>query len=257
MPSLLPTLPLTGASDVLATVLGCTSSPLVGDQIEHLSKQLKRVVPERADGAVVEAVRGIFSRSAAEPWVELFKLVAYFSSNNLLTPDNTDNFLRYVLDNRLAEKLGNFLMLKTMTTHAFATEITESGIRIKDTPFFTSLLDNGVKFESVLHKLVDVNDAAFMLKVLSHTSSDALANEAGSTLLRWAARLGQLDAARTLIVSGARGSSGALIDAVLGQQAEMVEYLLQAGADLSSLFRRLCRIDRGRGYANVASRSRI
>ncbi|KAF9767898.1 hypothetical protein IL306_014867 [Fusarium sp. DS 682] len=211
------------------------------NQVQPLSDLLKRSIPERYDNELALITGGIFENGSQNNWIQVFRLVAYFSSNNLLLPCDTDKFLGHIVDHGMIEQLEQFLAINIPTTHAFATRLLESGIRIKNITFLSSLLSRGVKFESHIERIFEIGNSAFINRVISKMRPGSLDGPRGGKLLQRAANLGYMEAAQNLIENGADVNyvgndpwmtlTTPLFQAVESQNFDMVLYLLKSGAD--------------------------
>jgi ankyrin repeat protein len=163
--------------------------------------------------------------------MELFQLVLYFSSNNLLSDDQTDAFLKWIIEKKYVELLRTFLQYKNSTLCAFATRILESAVRIVEPEFVRLLLQF-----SVDPRNLSGHHGGNMLRRMLR---GVLVGEVDIGWIRWK-RIIKL--AKILLESGAdpdpvvdeRFAPSPLSTAVVCNNKELVEILVRAGANVNN-----------------------
>jgi ankyrin repeat protein len=241
-------LPCDERQKLLSVLVLHSSQQQLVDRVKHFSDCLRSVVPERFDGDVAARVSHIFDARATDPLTPLFELAAYLSSNQKLTDLQLDNFLKYIIGNHLLAQLRKFLQINTPTIHAFVTKLLHAGIRIKSTEFLRLLIEAGIKFDSMLETLWDMNNLEFFEYVLSKVSPESLAGQRGGSLLHKVASTRQVGIARILIqhdahvdtlgrISVYHSFTTPLYQAVWQRDLDMVSILLKAGADVNKIAR--------------------
>lgn len=114
--------------NILCKVISSDSHNQVAEHIPHFTASLRRLIPERHDGELSTKVQQLFDPCNKDPLRQIFELVAYFSSNNQLTPDQIDVFLKWIINGKYADGLKSFLQIDTPTIHALRVRILEAGI---------------------------------------------------------------------------------------------------------------------------------
>jgi hypothetical protein len=148
--------------NLLSRFLSSNSKKQVGEYIPHFTTNLQSLVPERQEGELSKKVQQLFDLSNKHPLYQLFEFATYFSSNNILTEDQTDVFLKWVIDQNHTDLLKSFLQIETPTVQAFSIRILESGIRIKDTKLLQLLLVSGIRLDRVLEQAFQIKDPEFL-----------------------------------------------------------------------------------------------
>lgn len=227
--------------NLLSALVNSGPTLQIVDHVTYFSDRLQRLVPERYDGELSKKVRQIFNPATEDPMIQLFELAAYFSSNNMLSNSQIDNFLRYVMGQKYFERLQPFLLINTPTMHAFATRLLEAGIRIKNTETLTHLLRAGIKFDSALERVFETDDPEFIKFVLSNVSPNCLSGTPGGRLLHRIVDTNNVEIAQILVQHGAEvnisfgmGHQRTLYKAVSCGTLSMVQYLLESGAHVNA-----------------------
>src|SRR5436309_16088196 len=99
---------------------------------------------ERHDGELLTSVQKLFGPVAGDSIFQFVKFVVYLSSNNLLPANHTDDFLKWIINNKQLSTLKSFLMIKESTVEAFAASIFLSALRLEDAGVVKMLLGVGI-----------------------------------------------------------------------------------------------------------------
>ncbi|KAF4633280.1 hypothetical protein G7Y89_g4839 [Cudoniella acicularis] len=102
------------------------------------------VHPRTNLGELHAKAQKLFDPSNKFPANQIFQLVLYFSSNNLLSEEQTDVFLKWAIEQKYVELLSTFLEYKSPTVCAFASKILESVVRIVEPEVLTLLLKSSI-----------------------------------------------------------------------------------------------------------------
>jgi ankyrin repeat protein len=234
-------LPTEARRGVLSSLLGLKPELQLTENIAQVTSKLQRLVPERYDGELSHKVDQIFDArsTSASNLSSLFGLAAYFASNNALGADTRmDTFLKWVIDQKYADYLERFLQINTPTIHAFAAQILESAVRIRNIKFLTALLNHGVKFDSVLDGIFSIGDIEFTKLVLSRIGSTCFQGKTGVNLFHRFVNGNHFDLARMCVQNGVSvdcrtGSETLLYRAVSRRKVYTIMFLLKLGANVN------------------------
>jgi hypothetical protein len=226
--------------NLLSGFLSSNSKKQVGEYIPHFTTNLRRLVPERQEGELSKKVQQLFDPSNKHPLYQLFEFATYFSSHNILTGDQTNVFLKWVIDQNHTDLLKSFLQIKTRTVQAFSIKILESGIRIKDTKLLQLLLVSGIRLDRVLEQAFKIKDPEFLTLLLhSGVDSSLLSGISGERLLYSIAGTRYTKIAQILIQNGAEVNvicdgiyTTSLYKVIEYNNVDMVKCLLVAGAQV-------------------------
>ncbi|KAI8659923.1 hypothetical protein NCS56_01210600 [Fusarium sp. Ph1] len=234
------TLPPETRRGVLLNLLGPTSDHQLAGDVSVVTNKLQRSIPERYEGELSHKIAHILDSRSTSPssLSAIFSFAAYFASNNQLEHTRMDTFLKWVIDQNYTEHLERFLQINTPTIHAFATQILKSAVRVKNIKFLTALMDLGVKFDSILDKILRIGDMDFMKLALSRVSPTYFDGQRGAELFHLCVERNHFDLARMLATEGVnvdRGRSGRtpLYLAVDRRDVHAVTFLLELGADVN------------------------
>ncbi|KAH7006817.1 ankyrin repeat-containing domain protein [Ilyonectria destructans] len=234
------TLPPETRRSVLLNLLGPISDHQLPENVSVVTNKLQRFIPERCEGELSHKIAHILDSRSTSPssLSAIFSLAAYFASNNKLQDTRMDTFLKWVIDQKYTEHLERFLQINTPTIHAFATQVLKSAVRVKNIKFLTALMDLGVKFDSILDKILQIGDMDFMKLALSRVSLSCFDGERGVGLFHLFVEGNHFDLARTLAtkgvnVDGVRFRRTPLYSAVCRKDVHAVTFLLELGADVN------------------------
>lgn len=234
------TLPPETRRDVLLNLLGPTSNHQLAGNVSVVTNKLQRSIPERYEGELSHKIAYIFDSRSTDPssLFAIFSLAAYFASNNKLESTRMDTFLKWVIDQKYTEHLERFLQVNTPTIHAFATQILNSAVRVQNVKVLTALMDLGVKFGSILDKILQIGDMDFMRLALSRVSPPCFDGQRGAELFHLCVEGNHFDLARMLAtkgvnVDGKRSRRTPLYSAVVRKDIPAVTFLLELGADVN------------------------
>lgn len=205
-----------------------------------ISSKLQQLVPERHEGELSDKVDRLLNSRSSRPsgiWY-LFGLAAYFVSNNVLNSKGMDSFLRWVIEQKYTKHLEQFLHINTPTIHAFVTELLKSAVRIKSIGLLTALLDQGVKFDSILGDILEIGDKEFTTMVFSRVDPQCYKSKYGAELFARLVREKNFKLAQMLVchgvpVDGVAGDTTPLVDAVERGDTATVRFLLDVGTEVS------------------------
>ncbi|KAJ3548728.1 hypothetical protein NM208_g870 [Fusarium decemcellulare] len=237
------TLPPETRQGVLLNLLGPVSDQQLAGNISMFADKLQRFIPERCEGDLSCKIAHILdSRSTSLASLStIFNFAAYFASNNKLEYNRMDTFLKWVIDQKCTEHLERFLQIKTPTVHAFATQVLKSAVRIKNIKFLATLMDIGVKFDSILDQILRIGDVDFINLVLSRVSTSCFDGQRGIELFDLCVAENHFDIARTFVAKGVSvdGLNNTytlqtpLLSAVARNDVHAVTFLLELGADVN------------------------
>ncbi|KAI8657953.1 hypothetical protein NCS57_01175400 [Fusarium keratoplasticum] len=234
------TLPPETRRGVLLNLLGPISDHQLAENVSVVTNKLQRSIPERCEGELSHKIAHILDSRSTSPssLSAIFSLAAYFASNNKLMDTRMDTFLNWVIDQKYTEHLERFLQINTPTIHAFATQILKSAVRVQNVKFLTALMDLGVKFDSILDKILQIGDMDFMKLVLSRVSPTCFHGRRGVELFHLCVEGNHFDLARMLATKGAnvdgeRFRRTPLYSAVSREDVHAVTFLLELGADVN------------------------
>ncbi len=228
--------------DVLSNLLGSKSELQLLENVPQITSKLQRLVPERYEGELSDKVGQLLnprSTSSSSLWF-LFGLAAYFVSNNTLEYSRMDTFLKWVIDQKYTDYLERLLQINTPTTHAFATHVLKSAVRIKNIRFLTALLDHGVKFDSILEDILSIGDIEFTKLVFSRVNPTCYRGTIGIKLFHRLVREDHFELAQMLVENGVSVDSMSdnitpLYNAVCIGMVRRVRFLLDLGANVNSI----------------------
>ncbi len=228
-----------GVFDSMAGLLPKTAVP-------KIAAHFRIVIPERYEGDLVHKLDRVLDYllpvSATLPW--LLSVVAFLATNNSLTQDQMDTFLRWIVDQGHAESLEVMLKISTPTVHAFVEVLLNSVIRIRSVQVLNILLDCGAKPHNKLLEIAqDLGDDRLTRRVLADANPVSLAESGrGADTLHYFVKSNQFDMAQLLLEQGvavdARSSDGegsALHRAVLDNNMTGTRFLVDAGANVDLL----------------------
>ncbi len=173
--------------------------------VHVMAAQLRYLVPERFDGDLVRKLEPVFDASlpvrTTLPW--LFSTAAFLASNNHLTDDQTDAFLKWVIDEGHADVLALFMDISSPTVHAFAGVLLASAVRIKNVPMLETLLNCGFKLDSWLFQIASVvKDTGFTERLLSVVEPESLVGSVGTDTFHYCLDNRHFHLARLLLDKG-------------------------------------------------------
>lgn len=230
-------------SSMLAKVIGFPYNGQVADITPSSITRLQALIPERYPGELNAQIQALSDPSQKPPISQLFEVVAYFSSNNMLQKPQVAVFIEWVIEHNYLKPLTLFLRqrLGMLTVKAFLASLVEAGALIQNTEFLRQLYAIGAKFDHVAAQLVKINDLEFQIFVLSSLDPELLKGEPGGRLLRSVARTKNIEVAEALIQAGAKVNitlsmevpTSPLWEAIDYGEFEMVKCLVRAGADVN------------------------
>lgn len=230
-------------SPMLAKVIGFLYESQVADIIPSFVTKLQALIPERYPGELNAQIQALSDPSQKPSISQLFEVVAYFSSNNMLQKHQVAAFIEWVIEHNYLKPLTLFLRqrLDMLTVKAFLASLVEAGAPIQNTEFLRQLYAIGAKFDHAAAQLVKINDLEFQTFVLSTLDPELLKGEPGGRLLRSVARTQNIEVAEALIQAGAEVNislsaevpTPPLWEAIDDAGFEMVKCLVRAGADVN------------------------
>lgn len=211
--------------------------------VHDMAAQLRYLIPERFDGELVRKLEPVLDGSlpvrATLPW--FFSTAAFLASNNHLTDDQADAFLKWVIDEGRADALALFMDMSSPTVHAFARVLLASAVRIKNVLVLETLLNCGVKLDSWLFQIASVvKDAGFTERLLSEVNPVSLVGSVGANTFLYCLDQRHFHLARLLLEKGVSpnvqsdSQLGTALHRALGKRdGEGVKFLLDMGADVN------------------------
>lgn len=234
------TLPPETRQGVLLNLLGPISDHQLAGTVSVVTSKLQRSMPERCEGELSHKIAHILDSRSASPssLSAIFSLAAYFASNNKLEDTRMDTFLKWVIDQKYTQHLERFLQINTPTIHAFATQVLKSAVRVKNVKFLTALMDLGVKFDSILDKILQIGDMDFMKLALSKVSPAWFDGQRGVELFNRCVQGNHFDLARMLATKGANVEGEIfgrtpLYWAIAREDIRAVTFLAELGVDVN------------------------
>ncbi|RSL80942.1 hypothetical protein CEP51_006197 [Fusarium floridanum] len=203
--------------------------------------------------------------SQAQPFLQEIQWVIYLSSNNLLSDEQTDNFLEWVTESGNIWALKEIINRKESTCQAFACQLLLNAIRLGNEELVSAILtrdarpENGNAIpEDAIQTAVCFGNSRIVQLLLDHitavNTSDSscqvdryLNSENNGRYIHFrdafplssAIRYGDITMVRSLLDAGADVNNmaedpiSALHVAVEEERLEMVDILLRAGADVN------------------------
>lgn len=226
--------PLIDRPSILSSILGISTKADIRNSTQHFTSVLQNTIPERQDGEVSRKVQQLFDPRNKHPLLQILDIAAYLLSNNMITEEQTDTFLKWMIDGRHTHMLLRFLLQNSATVHAASTRILESVIRIEDITFLKLLIDVGIKFDTALESVTEFYDPIFFAHLLKFgVKQGSLSGALGGFLLIKVARTPFVEIAQVLIEHGAdvhMSYESALQNAIKFRHIKMVRCLINAGA---------------------------
>ncbi|RSL72927.1 hypothetical protein CEP53_000938 [Fusarium sp. AF-6] len=203
--------------------------------------------------------------SQAQPFLQVIQRVIYLSSNNLLSDKQTDNFQQWVTGSGNIWALKEIINRKESTCQAFACQLLLSAIRLGNEELVSAILtrdarpenDNALPEDAIQTAVYSGNSGIVQLLLdhLSAANTSDSSRQVGQYLnskntgrydqfedafpLSSAIRHGDMTMVMSLLDAGADVDNmadvpiSALHVAVEEERLEMIEILLQAGADVN------------------------
>ena len=184
--------------------------------LSQIQSQMRVSSLERHDGELAKKFQSLLAPSNQSSLLQILQFALYRLSNNLLSENATDEFLQWLIKQQQNELLVSLLKSQMPTVHACATKILESALRIGDADFLQLLISSRI----------DISP---------------LKGVYGGEHLIFAALRGDLQIAQILLNNGADVNTTtseeltALQGAASEGQAHMVQFLLEAGADIDAI----------------------
>ncbi|KAI8714822.1 hypothetical protein NCS52_01203100 [Fusarium sp. LHS14.1] len=234
------TLPPETRGGVLLNLIEPISDHQLAGNVSVVTNKLQSFIPERWEGELSQKIAHILDSRSASPssLSAIFSFAAYFASNNKLEDTRMDTFLQWVIDQNYTHHLERFLQINIPTIHAFATQVLNSAIRLKNVKFLTALMDLGVKLDDILDRILPIGDMGFMELALSKVSPTWFCGQKGAELFDLCVAGKHFDLAQTLATKGAnvderRLGRTPLFSAVSRLDVHTVTFLLDLGADVN------------------------
>ncbi|KAF9776340.1 hypothetical protein IL306_005508 [Fusarium sp. DS 682] len=228
---------------MLARVTGVPCNSQVADFFPSVIKKLQALVPELYPEELNAQVQMLSDPSQKPPISQLFEVVAYFSSNNMLRKAQATTFVKGVIEHNHVASLMFFLRQHwdMLTVQAFVPRLVEAGVRIENTDFLQQLHAIGAKFDTVSERIMRMNDPDFLAFVLGTLEPESLQGEPGGCLLRLVSRTPNIVVAELIIEAGAeinislseKVPTTPLWEAIRYANLDMVKCLVTAGADIN------------------------
>jgi len=230
---------------VLTNLLKSGSGNQVGELVPTFTVELQKFLPERHMGELSTQVKKLFDPSHKQPIQQLFEIVAYFSSNNMLSSSQTETFVRWVVDQKYVDPLKLFLQIDMPTVHAFRSRLLEAGIRAQQPlSFLKQMHAAGAKFDECAQQVMEINDCEFLLFVLTQLDPELLKGESGGQLLhKHVSRTPYISVVQKLVQAGAEVNirlsndfkTTPLWEAIKKKSLDIVKCLVDGGADVNKL----------------------
>ena len=236
---------------LLAGLFGSSIKADGHELLSQIRSQMRVSSLGRHDGELVEKSQSLFAPSNQYSLLEILRLALYRLSNNLLSEDATDEFLK-LIEPEQGELLVSFLQSRMPSVHACGTKILESALRIGDADFLELLITSGIDISPLrgvcggrhlVHAASESNIQVAQILLKYGADVDILTSkEHPYTALQYAALKGQPQMLQVLLKAGANidaltadsTHSTALSIAVSYEEIELVRILVTAGANLDN-----------------------
>ena len=243
---------------LLSKLCGLTMNANGNGFLSNLRSQMLVSSLERYDGEFSEKSQLLCGPLRQSSVLRMLEFALYRLSNNLLSQDATDDFLRWLIEQQQNGLLASFLKTRMPTVHACATKFLDSVLRLGDADFLELLIDSGIDTSPLKGVSGDehLTRAAFqgnirIVQILLKNGADVngISDYALSSALIVATLEGYAHIVQLLLEAGANvnhlsdhangddGCNTALSDAVYRKNLELVHILLAAGANID-----ICRI---------------
>jgi ankyrin repeat protein len=238
------------ACSLSADIIGKNSNLDSAEYISEISGHLNDILIERAEGDLIRNTRNLLSPSLLNASLQLLRYSIYLSSNNLLTSKHTDKLLLWITRYKKFNLMEHLIGMKTLTTNIFASNLLASAARLQDTNAINALIALGVDINGVttddktaLYEATNIRHLV-LVQILLKAGADpnvyyhlwysplkaAMRGENNKSLVNVLLRAG----ASVKPVQHSNGSAWIpLCDAVVFQDPEVVQLLLDAGADVN------------------------
>jgi len=228
--------------NALSGLLGSGTQLSSTQSAAEIATQFQGYVPERRAGDLTHKLDQILDPAspASSTLPALFALTAFFASNNGLSNEQMDAFLKWIIKEQYSEFLARFMEIQAPTVHAFAKTLFESAIRIKSVALLDSLLDRGLEFGSVLKSVALIGDHAFTKRVLAKVGVTYFKRDACGELFHHFVENNLFDLAKILLDRGVSVdfrvayTQTALFVATGDDDIERVKFLVESGANVNA-----------------------
>ncbi|KAH8651560.1 ankyrin repeat-containing domain protein [Tricladium varicosporioides] len=132
------------ARSLFAKILGKSINPNSQDYLSTVTSHLDNILIERQDGEITKNLQKFFGSSTFDITLQLLRYSVYLSSNNLLSENQTDMLLKWVVESGQFAAIAHLIKLKTATTEVFASNILLSAVRINYNSTVRDLIALGV-----------------------------------------------------------------------------------------------------------------
>lgn len=203
---------------------------------------------ERHDGELAEKLQSLFAPLDQISPMQILQFALYGLSNNFLSEDATDEFLKWIIEQKQDELLVKFLKTPMPSVHACAAKIPESILRIGDADFLANLIASGIDISPLkggrggIHLAVAAREGNLQIvQILLKNGADVDPPADEDSALQLAAINGHANIAQVLLKAGANidaitTNSGwgntALSYAVFHDSTELIRILVTAGANV-------------------------
>ncbi len=222
------------------------------ETIHTLCSYFKPFILERYDGELLEGA----ARILGPLYNGLLQFLSYtinLVSNNLLSESNIDKIVQWIDEIQGYELLSKLLSIKSLTIHAFASNLLPSALRLKNVRFTRILLAAGVNPNSPMGyqrtgplayvaRVGDVELVQLLLAAGANVNARPSLHEL--TALQAASRNGNTEIVQILLNAGAEVNAPpsesvgkgctALQAAAESGNIKLVQVLLDAGADVNA-----------------------
>lgn len=231
--------------NILVKLLEKDSKSQIVDLVSSLESELRKFLPEQQTGELSTQVHTLFDGSYKQPLQPLLEIVAYLSSNCMLSLSQMVAFVNWVIDQELVERLKNFLQIDLHTVREFRSKLLEAGIKSQKIAFTKQMHGAGAKFDELADLIMEIEDNPdFVLFALARIDLDLLKGEPGGQLLhKHISRLPNRVVVQKLLDAGAEVNISTsnkfrttiLWQAIKAKSLEIVSYLIERGADVDQV----------------------
>jgi ankyrin repeat protein len=230
--------------DVLMNLLKSGSGNQVGELVPAFTVELQKFLPQRHMGELSTQVQKLFDPSHNQPLQPLLEIVAYFSSNNLLSRPQMETFVRWVTKQKYVDPLKLFLQIDKPSVRAFRSRLLEAAIQAQDLSFLKQMHVAGAKFDEYAQQLMAICDCDFLLFVLAHLDPGLLKGQSGGQLLyTHLSGTPYISVVQKLVQAGAEVNiplsrefpTSSLWEAIDKKSLDIVKCLIDGGADVNKV----------------------
>ncbi|KAI0814655.1 ankyrin repeat-containing domain protein [Xylaria sp. FL0064] len=224
----------------LETLLAPYCRSHAGEATTSLFLTLSKFLPKGYLEELLSEDARIWIKTQNGPVQLIFHLATYFFSNNLFSATQEAALIKWLISEEHIDSLKEFLKFPAPSVRAFKSKLL-AACGISEVNLWRQLVDADVPSVDVAKKALKLGCKDYFLSVLKKLDPTEITGRSGGLFLREVARTDQIEAAKFLIEQGAevdialsdpRVDTTALWEAVTHFKSEMVELLINNGADV-------------------------